>query len=90
MLDGKLHLAPIVERPQSVLDIATGSGIWAMDFGKRQISPSTAHDMDQVLVLIPIPADLHPSASVIANDLSPTQPVLYLTTQPFSPWASGS
>ncbi|KIV81136.1 hypothetical protein PV11_08580 [Exophiala sideris] len=51
MLDGKLHLAPISATPQCVLDIATGSGIWAIEF-----------------------AEQHPSAFVIANDLSPTQP----------------
>lgn len=33
-LDGKLYLAPIAEEPRRVLDIATGSGIWAIDFGK--------------------------------------------------------
>ncbi len=53
MLNGKLHLAPITAKPQNVLDIATGTGIWAIEF-----------------------ADLHPSAFVIANDLSPVQPGL--------------
>lgn len=32
-LDNKLHLAPIGSNPQNVLDIATGTGIWAIDFG---------------------------------------------------------
>jgi ubiquinone/menaquinone biosynthesis C-methylase UbiE len=31
-LDGKLHLAPIDPNPQNVLDIGTGTGIWAIDF----------------------------------------------------------
>jgi hypothetical protein len=34
--DGKLHIAPIEEIKggiQNVLDIGTGTGIWAMDFG---------------------------------------------------------
>lgn len=30
LLDGKLHLAPI-ENPQRILDIGTGTGIWAID-----------------------------------------------------------
>lgn len=51
MLDGQLHLAPIHPNPQNVLDIGTGTGIWAIEF-----------------------ADLHPSAYVIGNDLSPIQP----------------
>jgi len=82
MLDGKLHLAPINEHPQSVLDVATGSGIWAMDFGERT-SLSVEGDKNKVLVLMTIPADRYPSAYVIANDLSPTQPHLYLTPAPF-------
>jgi hypothetical protein len=32
-LDGKLSLAPITE-PRMVLDIGTGTGNWAMEFGK--------------------------------------------------------
>jgi hypothetical protein len=32
-MDGKLFFAPIGDTPQRVLDIATGTGIWAMDFG---------------------------------------------------------
>ena len=32
-LDGKLTLAPI-SNPQNVLDIGTGTGIWATDFGE--------------------------------------------------------
>ncbi len=53
MLGGRLYLAPIAKDSQRVLDLGTGTGIWAMDF-----------------------ADHHPSASVIATDLSPIQPSL--------------
>ncbi|KAK0641842.1 S-adenosylmethionine-dependent methyltransferase [Cercophora newfieldiana] len=34
MHDGKLNLAPI-ENPQAVLDVGTGTGIWAMDFADQ-------------------------------------------------------
>ncbi|KAF2117101.1 S-adenosyl-L-methionine-dependent methyltransferase [Lophiotrema nucula] len=34
-LDGELHLAPIGSNPQRVLDIGTGTGIWAIDMGDR-------------------------------------------------------
>jgi hypothetical protein len=33
-LHGALHLAPIKDGLHDVLDIATGTGIWAIDFGK--------------------------------------------------------
>ncbi|KAL0632849.1 hypothetical protein Q9L58_008278 [Maublancomyces gigas] len=35
MMDDKLHLAPIDSNPQNILDIGTGTGIWAMDVGER-------------------------------------------------------
>lgn len=34
MLDGKLNLAPI-SKPQRVLDLATGTGIWAIEFAQE-------------------------------------------------------
>lgn len=38
LFEGKLYRAPL-QNPRNVLDIATGTGIWAMDFGVP-ISPS--------------------------------------------------
>lgn len=32
--DGKLHLAPIVENPQRILDIGAGTGIWAIEMAE--------------------------------------------------------
>lgn len=46
----RLYFAPINSDIQRVIDLATGTGIWAIQFG-----------------------DLHGSAEVIGNDLSPTQ-----------------
>lgn len=34
MLGNKLHLAPIGKSPQRILDIGTGTGIWAIDAGE--------------------------------------------------------
>ncbi|KAF2030400.1 S-adenosyl-L-methionine-dependent methyltransferase [Setomelanomma holmii] len=35
LLDGELHLAPISKNPMNVLDVGTGTGIWAIDFADR-------------------------------------------------------
>ncbi|MCJ1375148.1 hypothetical protein MMC20_006382 [Loxospora ochrophaea] len=34
-LNGELYLAPITQKPERVLDIGTGTGIWAMDFADQ-------------------------------------------------------
>jgi hypothetical protein len=31
LCSGKLHYAPIAEHPQMILDIGTGTGIWAIE-----------------------------------------------------------
>ena len=39
-LDGKLHVAPIEDIAgglHNILDVATGTGNWAIDFGEPQI-----------------------------------------------------
>jgi SAM-dependent methyltransferase len=38
ILDGRLYLAPIGENPQRVLDVGTGTGIWAIDFADQHPS----------------------------------------------------
>jgi SAM-dependent methyltransferase len=35
MFDGMLHFAPIGDHPQKVLDVGTGTGIWAIDFADQ-------------------------------------------------------
>ncbi|UDD55168.1 hypothetical protein AFCA_002808 [Aspergillus flavus] len=35
ILDGELHMAPIKSHPERVLDLGTGTGIWAMDFADQ-------------------------------------------------------
>jgi ubiquinone/menaquinone biosynthesis C-methylase UbiE len=34
IMNRKLFIAPLGDSPQRVLDLGTGTGIWAIDFGK--------------------------------------------------------
>ncbi|THV47673.1 hypothetical protein BGAL_0296g00130 [Botrytis galanthina] len=45
VLDGKLYLAPI-ENPQRVLDVGTGTGIWAIDFADQYPSSHVIDDVE--------------------------------------------
>ena len=62
----ELHLAPIKE-PQEVLDIGTGTGIWAIEFGPRHLHSSLS-------ITNILQANRHPQAKVVGSDLSPIQP----------------
>ena len=42
ILDGKLHLAPIGNNPQKIIDIGTGSGEWAIESELSRMNPSAA------------------------------------------------
>ena len=69
-LSGELHEAPIKELPgglHNVLDDATGTGIWAIDFGIEVSSP-TKLDANYYV------ANIFPTANVVGIDLSPIQP----------------
>lgn len=42
--DGKPALSPGVENAKRVLDIGTGTGMWALDFGELQSLGAFLHD----------------------------------------------
>lgn len=33
-LEGKLHKSPALRKPRRILDVGTGTGVWAIDCGK--------------------------------------------------------
>jgi methylase of polypeptide subunit release factors len=71
LLDNELHLAPIDKNVQNVLDVGTGTGIWAIEFGKSPLDGKHPE-----LTNFCLSATRYPSASVIGSDLSPIQPDL--------------
>lgn len=46
MMDEKLYLAPIKPNPQNVLDLGTGTGLWAIEFGELSHLPSAKMNID--------------------------------------------
>ncbi|KAB8205482.1 S-adenosyl-L-methionine-dependent methyltransferase [Aspergillus parasiticus] len=69
MLNGELFLAP-VENPQTILDLGTGTGIWAIDIAEYEF-PFEKLLCKRIQLTI---CSQFPSAKVIGNDLSPIQP----------------
>ncbi|KAH8896043.1 S-adenosyl-L-methionine-dependent methyltransferase [Thozetella sp. PMI_491] len=65
---GNLSLAPIGDSVRNVLDIATGTGIWAIEFGLHSLLLFHS-DM-----LTDTKAQTHPGSLVLGTDLSPIQP----------------
>ena len=66
-LDDKLVLHPRTRPGGKVLDLGTGTGIWAMQYGQH------ARDFLLASELITSEAIEHPDAHVIGVDLSPIQ-----------------
>jgi len=65
-LDQQLYLAPI-ESPQNILDVGTGTGIWAIvSYHNTRMYSACLPSQDM--------ADQFPSATVTGTDLSPIQP----------------
>jgi len=68
LLKGELHKAPVTN-PQNILDLGTGTGIWALDIA--EYGPTTSflglHDVNACLRKFP-------QAQVIGNDISAIQP----------------
>lgn len=68
-LGGNLHLAPVRQDAQVIMDMGAGSGIWAVDIGMRIFQCP-------IISLNLATANSIPSATVFGIDLSPVQPIL--------------
>jgi hypothetical protein len=47
MMDDRLHLAPLGRYPQKILDIGTGTGIWAIDMAEYD-----KHSDTQICIMV--------------------------------------
>lgn len=54
-LDGALYRAPLVANPRNILDIATGTGIWAIQFAKEH--PYSNVVGTDISLIQPLPED---------------------------------
>jgi hypothetical protein len=66
MMGRKLFLAPLPPSPQRVIDVGTGTGIWAIDFGK--IFSRRRPPIRRRCLLCHVIADKYPSAEVCIRD----------------------
>jgi ubiquinone/menaquinone biosynthesis C-methylase UbiE len=59
VLEGRLHLAPIAKTVQNALDVATGTGIWAIEFARQYPSARiTGSDLSPIQPEF-VPANCH-------------------------------
>ncbi|KAK8111715.1 uncharacterized protein PG998_008172 [Apiospora kogelbergensis] len=62
LLNGNLFLAPLSQVPETVLDVATGTGIWAIEFAVSTHPRGFSQPSNS------------PSSTIMGTDLSPIQP----------------
>ncbi len=67
ILSGDYFFAPIGDRPQKIVDLGTGTGMWAME------GEAFAHQHLLLANMNPV-AERYPSARVIGTDISAIQP----------------
>lgn len=85
VMEGKLHLCPLdKDKPLRILDIGTGTGIWAIQMGAWPHFLIVTHPLRRVQrTKYEPPGDQYPLSEIIGTDLSPTQPIWW-----DQPWGS--
>jgi SAM-dependent methyltransferase len=73
LCDGRLHYAPL-KNPQKILDVGTGTGIWAIDSALPLLRLPCFFYVLYCTGLTATVADEYPEADVTGIDLSPIQP----------------
>ncbi|KAF2466896.1 S-adenosyl-L-methionine-dependent methyltransferase [Lindgomyces ingoldianus] len=69
-LDGALYRAPIPQDVQNVLDVGTGTGIWAIEFAEEHPSAQVlGTDLRHLIISSPIqPTEVPPNCSFLVDD----------------------
>ena len=68
---GRLHFANIGENPQNILDMGTGTGIWAIESESSVLEEARYWTEGRLMRAV---GDLYPGANILGVDLSPIQP----------------
>src|SRR6266498_2013818 len=68
LMNNKLHLAPIVPSPQKILDLGTGSGIWAIEFADKYPSAEVIGVDTAAVQPQDVPVNLQFEVDDIEND----------------------
>lgn len=78
-LGGDLCITKL-DHPQRILDVGTGTGIWAIESIQRFSPGNKPFGLDADVWCNCVVGDEYPSAQVLGTDLSPIQPTWYVHT----------
>lgn len=68
--DGRLFYAPLGDYPQKIIDLGTGTGIWALESMRAR----DRHLYVRAWLIVRLVGEKYPGAEILGLDLSPIQP----------------